>query len=894
MKHFILGIFITLVFASSAVAQKGCFSDYDLYVYGWTYLLHQDVSPQLVSGLSGTELIVFGYVDPYCEDFDAGVRSTLRNESSGQILSSGSLASNGYFIEGQHDTFYANSGNTYCVNSDHGFVYWWATEFGWYSKVHRVLFFQECYTFPPPPTPTPTPTPPCFTCQDIQATIGAIEIIEKYNVLNVPITVSNATETNGTPLTTTFSLRTTAGTGNATFEDGSTSVSVQGNVTNQNLRIKGVTESSQVDNLIIEAKFTNPDNNTTRVLVSDRFTVATITALEFERIDTSYTALDANPGTDGVANPNGSEGQRIYPDKISVADVTATNPIDRSLVKVNATIAPEIPNLTVYFASFDLDDPSTNTTIDTNGVSGNENNGVVVNSKSGAFVNPANSGRCSASIVGTPTNNHISTISCSPSTETPTIVTTDYKVTMQPGDNFAVAASLTEDYRNGIVLDINDGSRLRDASNNELPTARASGNEVVGIRTQMLTVWRKLHIEVDSMGLAKENYVRGNIDGSYGIAAGATRTINVTAPNLETNRFENGRLELAWITNYFDVVSNTNNTVTIKNTTSNSIVIDSGVNFQILNQGVTRSGFGTVSTGQTVAPGDSVTININSRVPLETNLFSNGSLFITPTLNSLTVVSNTATSLEVKNNSRRRISIEDATFFRLYDDDDMNDDAPPVFGGGKIVDGDEGDDVPEPDMSLLQDSDLPANNVFAPAYIRPECCLTGSRENVPFVANIQAVDFGGLDPYLSQPYFNNFGTEASEDFWTIYLLGGYQPKEFTLSSNGTRFDTDGDPKTVHNGLIDTSYAAANASNVPGSRFNDGYGAVIYIEVGRPTEYPNDYLGRPVSVAHTTAHEVGHLFKGIHNDGGLMGITASRQTGTFSDISLSIIRGTTHP
>lgn len=113
---------------------------------------------------------------------------------------------------------------------------------------------------------------------------------------------------------------------------------------------------------------------------------------------------------------------------------------------------------------------------------------------------------------------------------------------------------------------------------------------------------------------------------------------------------------------------------------------------------------------------------------------------------------------------------------------------------------------------------------------------------------------------------------------------------------------DGDPiyySTIGN-QIATVYGASNSGSTeqtltkPYTRNNIGQGVILFTEVGRPNEYPTDYGNRSISRAFTTAHEIGHLFRGVHVDEGLMAPSATRTVGTFSDISLSIIRGTTHP
>ncbi len=686
----------------------------------------------------------------------------------------------------------------------------WSYDYGEIVQIFTEEYFafytQDCHTFTPPPTPTPTPTPQCLKlslldCQDIGATIDAPEIIEKYNVVDIPITVSDAVDPNGQALTTTFSIRTTSGTGSATFEDGSTSISFQGNVTSQNLRVKGVTESSQVNNIIIEAKYNN------RLLASDTFTVAAITALEFDRIDNTYVALDENPGTDGTVNPDGSEGQRIYPDKISVADVNAPTQVDRSLVKVTATVSPSVPNLTVYFASFDLDDPSTSSTIDTNGSNGNDNNGAVNNSLSGGFVNPATGGTCSGAVAGT-TPNYISKISCTTSAAT---VTTNFKVTMQPGDNFTVYANLT----GAAIPDnfVNSGSSITTSSGGTIHiSGQPNAGQTLGIRTNMLTVWRKLHIEVDSMGQVSGNYATGQIINAHKLGSG-NQTLDLSVSNLEPNRFENGRL----------VISRTD---------------AAGNTAQIADRRIT---------------------------------------------------SNTASSVTFINNLR--LSIQNGDNVTLYDDDDMDDED---IG---MLNGDKDDDVPEPNLDLLQPNDAACIvsaigkitnlcNVFLPAYTVPKYDLGGSHENIVFSANISDSDI--INIYNN--HFNQRATEANSDFWTIYLVGGYQWTE----------DWDSDPGVSRTTGLGNSFAFAKVDSL------QGIGVTVFSELNRPTEYEsidnynltrgftsiNSWRDRPVDDEYTVAHEVGHLFDGYHEDKGLMSGSIDRTDGNFRDITINKIRGGT--
>ncbi|HLA96408.1 MAG TPA: hypothetical protein VK612_11860, partial [Pyrinomonadaceae bacterium] len=301
-----------------------------------------------------------------------------------RAVSNGVLISSGYRIEGQYPVFNAQY-RTYCVSSNHGlyntYSEWIGKELVLFTDEYwGVYFTQDCYTFTEPcptaggecekPTPTPTPVP------SPTVSMTPFEVVEKFGTKDVNITIAN--NASGT---TKFTLTTTAGTGTATFENGTNETIVNGNVTNQPLKIKGVLESSQVDNIRIEARV----NGGSTVLASDNFTVAVITSLIFERFDSTYVDLDANPGPDGTPTPG--EGRRIFPDKKDVTDAAGT--VDRSLVKVKAQVAPAAANLTVYFGSFDLDDPSAmGVPIDPLGADGKDNNGAVTTSKSGDFTVP--------------------------------------------------------------------------------------------------------------------------------------------------------------------------------------------------------------------------------------------------------------------------------------------------------------------------------------------------------------------------------------------------------------------------------------------------------------------------------------------------------------------------
>jgi hypothetical protein len=363
------------------------------------------------------------------------------------------------------------------------------------------------------------------------------------------------------------------------------------------------------------------------------------------------------------------------------------------------------------------------------------------------------------------------------------IATLEFTTTKQPGDNFKVAASCSQKYINGVILNEDDGSIIQDSIRTALPTAH-------GKLTQMLTVWRKVHIEVDAMKPSAGNFYRGKITGTLSLFG-----VNFVSTNLdamEVGRLENGRLVIG----------------------ANSYGINSN------NSGI---------------------ILASAAVP----------------------------------------ATEVGKDFTAYDDDDFNED------DGVNKKGDTGEAMVAPDASLVQDSDDRAKNLFAPAYVRPTYDLPNPTPNPPFVVN-QAGDLGGDVRALFR--FDNRASN-SNDYWVIYMLGAYQPITAEDQDPNTEVPTVGrvDVTTGHRGV--------------------GQGAVTYLEVvsahelavfdkkqdakpacrGNLANWKQSFRNAP-----TTAHEVGHLFGGEHDDGGLMSSDCSIVTLTFSDQTIATARAIARP
>jgi hypothetical protein len=229
-------------------------------------------------------------------------------------------------------------------------------------------------------------------------------------------------------------------------------------------------------------------------------------------------------------------GKRIFPGRVEWDDV-----ISRRAVGGEAT---GTPNGMIFFKAFDVDDPSADTAPldDDSGPTGDDNRG---SPKTGIL--------SSTSVQADESGKAFTT----------------FVVTMNPGDNFRLAASCTAEYLNGVTV---DGVNLKDGDGDRLPTDE-------GKVTDMLTVWRRFHIEQDVMAPVTGNVVTGIVK-KVAIHPGGTK---LTLEQLQVNgvsiqslndkgrngRFENGRILLldgATVLGDHTVLKNGRTTVTVGST----------------------------------------------------------------------------------------------------------------------------------------------------------------------------------------------------------------------------------------------------------------------------------------------------------------------------------------
>jgi hypothetical protein len=199
--------------------------------------------------------------------------------------------------------------------------------------------------------------------------------------------------------------------------------------------------------------------------------------------------------------------------------------------------------------------------------------------------------------------------------------------------------------------------------------------------------------------------------------------------------------------------------------------------------------------------------------------------------------------------------------FTLVDDDDFNND------NGTNKTGDQGENIPAPDLALVADSldngicDNSAANAFGPAYVCPVFDLAGNEDLVPFFLNIASTSATDLRAVYN---FDNLATEADPHFWTVYLLAGYQYVENEDDDPNSEFGTLGATDTIR-------------------------GGVVFVETIREksAEGPN------CTVAAVVVHELGHLMGADDPDGGVMANTCGVSP-AFLDLSLDKIRDRVNP
>ncbi len=297
-------------------------------------------------------------------------------------------------------------------------------------------------------------------------------------------------------------------------------------------------------NYVATLKVTDDEGMTSTITKNFQVVECKVTSVEFEELESP---LDENPSFSIPGGGNSGTGKRIFADKETYVD---TRNYKRIRVKATTNCPCLMP--TVYFQSFDVDDPSSNEyPLDTNGaVLGGDNRDSIY--PRGQFI-----GASAGSL------NKISAMADSNG-----IATVSFEVGRNPGDNYRIGAAINENYLN----EINEGTN---AELNSDSSIEVNGRVPV---SDKLYVWRRLHIEVDSMGEIpstgdEKNHVEGTISGEVSFREKTNVNVNANEgerqitilllsihPNSifqdkEKNRFQNGRIFITGLGS-FNVLEN--------------------------------------------------------------------------------------------------------------------------------------------------------------------------------------------------------------------------------------------------------------------------------------------------------------------------------------------------
>jgi hypothetical protein len=568
------------------------------------------------------------------------------------------------------------------------------------------------------------------------------------------------------------------------------------------LYIEGVSASASVDDVALNV------GTTTGCTMSTNLTVIGLSSVVFQ---TNTSPLFANAGVGG--------GRAIYPDK-----PTPGSGGDYSLVKVVATIAPAMPGISLYLKSFDVDDPSsTNAPLDDE-AAGPDNKAT--SNKAGRL----GGGSDTITLV----------------TDTNGVARTDFNVTLQPGDNFRVVASPLSDFPNHCVAlqATNNGAVVFLNSTVEIPS---------NYQTELLTVWRRLHVEVDSMSAVINNRVTGNVSAIRGNSSGATNVVlsvnlktqltpadsstNLSSPSPANGRFENGSITIG-----------TSTSTGLLGNGDNFVWMPAGGTFNIPFTVKDANGSNAVS-GQVLAMSLSSFFYFTINTTLATNAYAGG---------TLTVAGSAYGVMQNVGNSVRAFPGA-AIPFTLHDDD--NDALLPQL----------------PDTGLMVQK-------FAPAYVVPLIDGGGNfnniKQSIAFSANVDSTTHTSVNAELNKTgAFESEGNRSS-DYWIAYIITTYQVEP------AKDYDPDGTGEWGPQGV-----------NGGGASFRRG--ALLFRESLR------DY-SRQMSVSsagmsdlerRAVVHEIGHQFGCADQTGGIYDYSLEYDLSAdpvFLPLHLNIIRSIPSP
>lgn len=277
------------------------------------------------------------------------------------------------------------------------------------------------------------------------------------------------------------------------------------------------------------------------------------------------------------SNPSQGGGRRIFPDLDHPDDS-----FDKRRIRVRAQYSEPTSGVRIYFKSVDVDDPSSDTApID----SGDEPNLKLGGDNRGS-IEGTSDGKLWVPVSGQPNPYNCQPfgtggVSCE--TDANGFALVDFSVTRQPGDNFVVIASPHLSYIQTLIP-MEDGLNFKGSGQIQVPESNTNLDGCENIpnracRSEMLTVWRRLHIEYDVMDEVRGNY--RNVTAHRAVTIGTGETDILTGfvqIGIDTNQYEDGYAKIG--SRWLPIVSSTTLSVTVSNS-GDTIILEEGQPFVI-------------------------------------------------------------------------------------------------------------------------------------------------------------------------------------------------------------------------------------------------------------------------------------------------------------------------
>ena len=415
----------------------------------------------------------------------------------------------------------------------------------------------------PAPQPTPTPTPSGTPMINVEPPNGFEPTLALTAQKGHKVTLTGLTPSTG-------SLRVSDTSQNFTFRLSDTTtfsnplvVPVQADSSGfaeVMIHVKAIKASGA--SKPIEFKYTSSQGTSLTRIVS--LTAINVQSVWYER-DAGQVPIDNNPHIGG--------GLRVFPEKKTPTDTSS----GRGTVTVKARVYPAVAGQKVSFRIYDVDDPEFVSLhdingaldVDPNGISGNDNRGE------SAFVS---------------THNQIVSVN----TDAGGVASAIVNVSPQPGDNIRIGAAAHGVTYTNYVLGATMSSIALKTIDVPLPSGTTTtakiglvdtngnlitetgGNTAVAVATKMLTTWRRLHLEVDSMGPVTNNFLEANILNTTAVPGGFG-TLILIDKSMENNRFANGRVEITQhgVTTSYKVASSGPKTINVNANLTDALIGES-------------------------------------------------------------------------------------------------------------------------------------------------------------------------------------------------------------------------------------------------------------------------------------------------------------------------------